>query len=213
MKKKFGNEKNFAIEYELLQNPYAEGGLIGASWGVLDLWVDGKNLCKYSYKNKWSTYTWNLSYIVTWFFDNWELIVGFDPYPLDVEGKNLLELLNESDNYDSDDELEFDLWYGAKNRWLLNHGWFSVRGGEIIPCVYFRRVDENIEISWNNEFWKEEDVLFESIKGVSTLSHLQFRNILFEFLYHITKELKGIVNEEKIIDEWFKKLKLFGCKF
>ena len=94
----------------------------------------------------------DLFYIAEWFCEKIEYILGYDIFPLPVNGETALELIENANKFDSDSELEFDLWYVVKSRWILNHCWLIARGGSVLPSIFFRRVEDLIEISWDNTF-------------------------------------------------------------
>lgn len=156
MKYVIGDINKFAIQYILMPNPYDERGVIGQSWGRLDLWVSGKNLCQYKVGDTVNVYIWNLFYVIEWFCENLHHILGYDPFPLPVKGENTLELIQKADTFDIDEEDENYLWHHAKRTWIFRHTWFPNRGGSRLPSVYFRRVGENIEIAWNNNFYEKK---------------------------------------------------------
>lgn len=108
------------------------------------MWINNINICAY---NQEQQYKGNLYYIIDWFCDKIEYILGYDIFPLPVKGDTTLEIIENANEFDSDSEPEIDLWYAAKSRWIFNHCWFNARGETVLPCVYFRQIEDLIEIS------------------------------------------------------------------
>lgn len=187
--KVFGEKNRFAIEYELISTNSC------SSYGYINLWINNMNICSY---NQDQQYEGELYYIADWFCDKIEYVLGYDAFPLPVKGNTAQELIENADHFESDNNLEFDLWHTAKSRWLFNHCWFGARGGSVFPCVYFRRVGEYIEISWDNEFWKESDIVFDSQKGAYRVEFEIFSKIITKFLFSIIDDLEKISNKSII---------------
>ena len=135
MKNNFGNPNKFAMQYTFLPNPHNEKGILGESWGMFKLMVEGNDICQYSIDNKTTNYNWNLLYIVEWLCENLYYLLGYDPFPLPVQGENALELIENADEYESDEDNDMYLWYQAKSSWLFKHSWFCNRGGSFLADV------------------------------------------------------------------------------
>lgn len=210
MSKLFGDKRNFALEYKFLPNPYEEGGVYGDSWGMLKFWIKGVDICLYQQDNSIRYYEWNLYFVIEWLCEKLEYILGYDPFPLPVEGDNVLELMLNADEYDNDDSCEFDLWYGAKSRWVFNHCWFSNRDGSILPCIYFRRLEKKVEISWDNKFWEKEGIMFLSAKDSYNLSYVEFKQVLSEFLNSIIVEMEQQLDYKKDLKDLKKSLEILN---
>ena len=194
MSRIFGNKDNFAIEYEFIDNP--EKVYINSTYGYIKLWVKGTDICTY---NKNYQHEGDIYYLVEWFCDKIEYILGYDIFPLSVKGNTAVELIENADQYESDDMLEFVLWYAAKSRWILNHCWFNARNGAVLPCVYFRRFEKCIEISWDNTFWRKEGIIFSSEKDIHIVQFEVFSKILADFLISSVNDLEQrIGNGEKL---------------
>lgn len=172
--KRYGDKSTFAIEYEFMPD---EGN---SFCGQLSLWAGGKNLCRY---DKAHAYCGDLFYIVDWFCDKIDYIFGFDAFPLPVQGDTTLELLRNAGTFESEDELESDLWYSARNRWIFDHCWVSVMGGAPLPYVYFRRNGHCVEVSWDNKPWMDHNITFESMDGAAMVPRGVFLNTLEGFLF------------------------------
>lgn len=188
----FGNKKEFAIEYEILDLNVSRD-----VFGYINLWLNDSNICQYTGSE---VEEWNIYYIIEWFCDKLEYILGYDAFPLPVTGNTSLELLRKADEYENDNQLKSDLWYFAKSRWIFNHSWFTARDGAILPCVYFRRVKDCIEISWDNKFWQEYNIRFSSVEGFYLVNFSTFTSILSNFLNESIIDLEKKLGYESIKD-------------
>lgn len=191
---KFGDINKFAVEYQLKKNPHGESGILKESWGVFRLWINGINICKFKQESSEKDYEWNIIYLVEWLCENLEYILGYDPFPLPVSGNTTLELIRKSDEFETEEDDEMYLWYQSKSRWVHRHNWFCNRGGSYLPSVYFQRKDDGFEVSWDNEFWKEQGIEFASIEGNCKVDRGVFKSVLFDFLEEILKRLETLVD-------------------
>lgn len=201
----FGTKEKFAISYMFEDKQ--------ETWGSIQIWVNGENLCLFKDDKQIYEHGGDLYYIPEWFCTKIEYILGYDAYPLPIKGDSLLEIESIANTYKNDNFMEEDLWYGAMNRWILNHCWLSSRDGSVFPSISFWRFDEtNIDISWDNRFWQEHGVIFCSETGTAKIPYDDFKTILLEFLYTIIEDLMLRVPNKDIIYGWKKTLLLLEGK-
>ncbi|QED46425.1 hypothetical protein FSZ17_03600 [Cytobacillus dafuensis] len=206
--KTFGNKDIFGIEYELLTNPFYENSLIGETWGTLKLSVKGKDVCQYERENIVKTYQWNLIYIVEWFSENLKYILSDEPFPLPVAGDNSLELLDNCLLFETDDDDEFDTWFDTKQEWEFKHSWFSNRAGSFLPDIFFRRVDGEIEIAWNNELMYSSDgINFIYPTGVDYISIDIFNSTVRHFIDDFLDNLLLTTKNKSDAERFYKKVR------
>lgn len=185
----FGEKCTFAIEYEFEVQKSKD------TRGYIRLWVKNNNICAYNQSQQCNV---DLYYIVEWFCEKIEYILGYDAFPLPVNGNTSLDLLETANNFESNDILELDLWFDAKSRWRFNHCWFAARGGAVLPCVYFRRVDKFIEISWDNTFWEEQGIVFSSQNSYYQINFIEFTNTITNFLLSVIEDFAKRIRADKI---------------
>lgn len=186
IEKLFGKTSNFAIKYSFEKNDYDDS----LPDFCLELWVKEKQLMSYSYNDSKHTYFGKIQYIVDWMYSEIENILGYDPFPLPVPNADINTMLKYADEFESDNVLEDDLWYIAKSRWIFKHCWFSVREESIMPCIYFLRRKNVVEIAWNNHFWIDDGVFFEYDIGHDEIDYISFSNVLISFMQDIAEILK-----------------------
>ena len=204
----FGEKNTFAIQYEFGLNPFNEDSLIGETWGRFELFVKGKDVCRYKRGNSVTNYQWNLIYIVEWLSENLKYILSDEPFPFPVEGKHSLELLDNCLSFDSDNDDEFDEWFDTKQDWEFKHSWFSNRAGSFLPDVFFRRVNGEIEIVWNNEStYSSEGISFINPIGIEYVPLGIFETTIKNFIEDFLDNLLLISNNKCDAGEVCQKIK------
>ncbi|MCG7410897.1 hypothetical protein MH117_26295 [Paenibacillus sp. ACRRX] len=182
--------------------------MTGETWGRFELFIHGGDICQYKRENSVNIYQWNLIYIVEWFSENLKYILNDELFPLPVEGRNALEILNNCMLFESDHDDEFDAWFDTKQEWEFKHSWFSNRAGSFLPDVFFRRVNGELEIAWDNEStYSSEGVTFINPTGTVYLPLNIFestiKNFIEDFLKHIFLNSKNRCD----VEEFHKKIK------
>ena len=76
-------------------------------------------------------------------------------------------------DFDTEDDYEFDAYYDKLDDWNIRHRWHPASGGSILADLYFQLIEENIEISWNNQE-PEEGVKFRYKLGGVKVEKEQF---------------------------------------
>lgn len=198
----FGEKNTFAIQYKFEVNPFNETSLIGETWGEFELFVHGIDVCRYKRIDSVTTYHWNLIYIVEWFSENLKYILSDESFPLSVEGLHSLELLDNCLLFESDNDDEFDAWFDTKQEWEFKHSWFSNRAGSFLPDVFFRRVNDRIEIAWNNELtYSSEGITFINPIGIEYIPlgifEFTIKNFIEDFLDNLLQNSKNKCDAEE----------------
>lgn len=186
-----GDVNLFAIRYKLKRNPFSTKGLYNVSWGQLELWVHNKEICGYRCNGKMHMYEFNLLGIIEWFCLNLKYILGNDPFPISIAGKNALEIYNNSFNLDLIQENSETL-FEARQDWYSRHNWFWARDGSFLADVFYRKIENYIEISWDNvDSFKNEGIIYINPKGSELIPLDFFRITILTFLEHIIMQLSS----------------------
>ena len=143
----FGDKECFAIRIELLPDP-DEGRFSSPeealSWGRLDLWVQGRNLCAPHGA------TWYLLPLFEWFVHNWDALFHESKLPILSDAETTPWVQRDGDArflpYLSDDEADRreSLWY----EWSLRHALRSAAEGGIFPDILLLREGGCARFSW-----------------------------------------------------------------
>lgn len=198
--KYFGNKETFAISYELKESPFNDSGKNEPAWGEFQMWVNNNSVCTYSMNGIIREYEWDLSLIVEWFCKNKNYILGESPFPLLCEGYNAIELYKNSGDFDSDDDNEFDSWFEKRQDWYFNHSWYSNNGGSYLADVIFRRVNNTIEIAWDNtELYN--NIKYTNPKGVCYIPVELFQIVVDGFIEAFMLEISKSEEGKRLIQE------------
>lgn len=146
----------------------------------LSMLVNGKNILEYNFKGEIRTTTWNLDELAFW-LRNFIDTAKDDPYPVEASGEYAAEKDITARDFDSDDDEEFDAYYDMLDEWNQHHRWHTASAGAILSDIYFQRVGENMEISWNNTD-AEDNVFFTYKLGGVTVRFSIFRKEIERFL-------------------------------
>lgn len=194
----FGNKETFAIAYELKESPFNESEKNKPTWGEFQMWVHNNSVCTFSMNDEIREYEWDLCFIFEWLFKNKNHILEESSFPLPSEGDSAIELYNNSGDFDSDDDIEFDSWFEKRQDWYFNHSWYSNNGGSYLADVIFRRVDNNIEIAWDNtELYN--NIKYVNPKGVYYIPVELFQIVVDGFIESFTIEISKSEEGKRII--------------
>jgi hypothetical protein len=146
----------------------------------LSMFIDEKNILAFERYGQKLTTRWNLDDLALWlrnFINN----MSEDPFPVAVEGEYaaIKDIL--AREFDTDDDQLFDEYYDKLDEWNLRHRWHTTCNGAILADLYFQLVEDDVEISWNNQD-AEDGVDFDfEIGGVSIPKEI-FLNEINSFL-------------------------------
>ena len=172
---------------------------IGKNKVEISMFVNNENLMSYKYNGNSKISTWDFSFIVEFFRDNLKFILTEDNYPINVNKDVIgIEFLKNTNKYvnglidwskiDADDELEFEKLEKLseiKDNWVYKHSWNYYNTGAYIPDVVFRKIGQNIEVSWDNS--DNEKIKFNSIKGTYLIPINGFERIIRDFIINYNK--------------------------
>lgn len=166
-----GNKEVFAIEYEVDNDEL----------GKFELWVYSNPVCRIKNGEKGLTYVGNINDIALWLKDNLENITSEDEFPLPVRACSSIDFYKKSGMFDSEDLDVFDRWYTKRQDWYFRHTWYCIRRGSYLAEIYFRCVENKIEIEWDNVNLYE-GIHFLFPKGIYYVETLVFLNVVRGFL-------------------------------
>ena len=101
--KKYGVKEIFCIEYEEFDD-YE----IGES--ILNVWINGLEICSYEQNGKIKYYHWNLRNIVEWLKNNMQNILFETEFPLPINATSSIEFFQKSGEFDSENEEKLYEW-------------------------------------------------------------------------------------------------------
>ena len=153
----FGDTSRFAIRLSFALDPDEGRGAepdVSCSWGSIQLWVDGRNLCAHREEGeRIESVHWYLLPLMEWFARNWNPLLHEERLPAKNVGGDAWASLRSTRfppaAIAANDDLAMaweDQWQG----WWGRHALRAVSDGGLFPDVVFRRFRDAVEISWGD---------------------------------------------------------------
>jgi Zn-dependent peptidase ImmA (M78 family) len=151
-----GDTSKFAVRVGLQRDPH-DGAMAtpedSASWGSLQVWVEGKNLCAHLELDETvDSVHWYLLPILEWVADSWDALLHEERLPNSNAAATATESLDRTRFAPprlAGSEAEFN-WESAWYSWQLRHSLRAARAGGLFPNIVIRRWRDEVEISWAN---------------------------------------------------------------
>ncbi len=123
------------------------------SWGGLQFWVEGENLCAHHELGQVvDACHWYLLPAMEWFAENWNALLHEERLPLRNSGSNAADALAKSKNPPlSIKEVDEFGWMAEWASWWQRHNLRAAREGGLFPDLYIRRYRDQIEVSVGGE--------------------------------------------------------------
>ncbi len=141
--------------------------------------IDGQNILEYRYKNEpfTRTSTGNFDDLFEYLEQTLSLVESDVSFPYEVEGNSATEMDANARHFDSEDFDEFDAYYDKLDAWSRPHSWIHARDIYYVADVMFRKVDNDIEMSWDNENLYD-DVRYTSLRGCVRIPCDQYKTVI-----------------------------------
>lgn len=147
----------------------------------LVLKVYNKDITSYYYQNKLTCFSGNVSSLIEWFQNNLETILTNESFPLPVKANSSYDFYLKCMKYDSEDIDELTEWFEKYQAWEWGHSWYICRENSYLASVYFRKVENQIEIEWDNTKTYNE-VEFVNPKGKEYIDINIFIDVIQQFI-------------------------------
>ncbi|CCM65205.1 ImmA/IrrE family metallo-endopeptidase [Candidatus Microthrix parvicella] len=194
-----GDTSTFAIKIAFHADPDDGQGAdadTARSWGALQVWVDGINLCAHVDQGETlQSAHWYLLSTLEWLASNWDPLLHEERLPLSSSRyETAADLANAtpamlvggvgSSQALAEDEHRF--------AWEQRHTFRAARDGGLLPDVRLRRFRDEIEVSWNNTpLAGAAGAEFLAAKGRSLQEPAQVAGALHEVLLEGSKWLRA----------------------
>jgi hypothetical protein len=151
-----GDTSRFAVALNLQADPDDGVGAspeVAASWGALQLWVEGKNLTLHTLDGQGGdSVQWYLLPLLEWLAESWNPLLHEERPPGEPQADDAVHDLRATrfapPTLDERDAYKWEKgWYD----WWSRHSLPAAREGGLFPNVIFRRWRDCIEISWDSE--------------------------------------------------------------
>jgi Zn-dependent peptidase ImmA (M78 family) len=151
-----GRTDVFAIRLSFIPDP-DQGVAIdpdeSASWGRLQLWVKGQNLCAHADQGELvQGVHWYMLPFLEWLADAWNPVLHEERLPNRNVGDTGVESLTLTRNAPAlAAEMDIVAWEQEWYDWYRRHALRAARSGGLFPNVVLRRLHDYVEISWDDE--------------------------------------------------------------
>lgn len=124
-----------------------------ASWGRLQLWVKGQNLCAHVDQGELlQGVHWYMLPFLEWLVDAWDPLLHEERLPNRNVGDTAVESLAITRNAPAlAAEVDISTWEQEWYDWHGRHSLRAARKGGLFPNISLRRVRDYVEISWDDE--------------------------------------------------------------
>lgn len=139
------------------------------------LFAQGVDILEGVFQGRVERYYWNTDAIVAWLAEHLCQLLEEDPYPVPVTGESAAELYRNSMIFNGSEDEE-DKWYTQVQDWLWRHSWVEASTGSYLATVFFRRVGDQMEISWDQS--DHPRVVFAHPKGKALVDCQTFASVI-----------------------------------
>lgn len=162
----------FTLKYEALEKGY----------GYIHVIVNGKNISAYLYNGGIYYGMCRISELIDWINDNLKYILSDDPFPVKTNAETGTDMWLYSDNCIPENYEKSMTFHEKRQNWIWHHSMDTCKDEFCMPFIVFRKVGDDIEISWNNIDHNYKDVDFRYKYGVYYLNLDDFKSELYNFI-------------------------------
>jgi len=145
----------FQLAFEPSADPaFAASEEDALSWGSFQLWVSGRNLCRYAVGTEESqSVYWHLLPLIEWLVEQWDYLFHEQRPPIRNAAQFAWQSLAETYSpLALRHGAVWDFAAAAKNaQWSARHSITTCREGGLFPEVVFRRFWSDVEVSWGDK--------------------------------------------------------------
>ena len=150
-----GDTGVFAIKVAFMDDPddgHPVDPDLWASWGALQIWVRGTNLCAHLEEGETvESAHWYLLPLLEWFVQSWDPMLHEERLPCANNANDgWTGLQRNSVPSPALDEQEEEAWEAAWQQWWSRHAMVAASEGGVFPDVVFRRYRDLVEVSWGH---------------------------------------------------------------
>lgn len=144
-----GDTGDFAVRLSLYDDPHPLRGAdadTSASWGAIQIWIDGVNICAHTDQGETLTAAhWYLLPLLEWLVASWDPLLHEERLPL---GR-----FTTAADFATNPTVDFDVeghWGREERRyeWDQRHSLRVAADGGLLPDLRIRRLRDQIEFSW-----------------------------------------------------------------
>jgi len=210
-----GSTDSFAVRLAFIPDPDAGVAIDpadAASWGAIQIWVQGQNLCAHVDQGEvLQSAHWYLLPLLEWFAENWNPLLHEEKLPNRNSSETAVAALEATRNPPAlAGEAETVAWEEEQYEWRSRHSLRTARAGGLLPNIIIRRFRDLIEISWNDEplAGTPAGFRYSATNGTALLYPEQVAQTLNEILTAATDYLYEISPDRERIEILRERLKL-----
>lgn len=208
-----GERGRFAVEidFEPDPGPTPHGELEAESFGAIALWVNGRNLTEHrTGQEHFPRVRWHLIGFLRWLRAHLAPLLNEEPLPRAIH-----EVASGNAWFDASarpplllTEAQEDAWFDARQDWWLRHGVRAGADGGLLPHLFLRRLDNDVELSWDNERFPppHRGVRFVEAVGVervpAELAFEVFRDVLVGCAKALGEAATALIPDAPAPDPW-----------
>ncbi len=191
-----GRRDLFAVKVAFLPDPDSGRAATrehSASWGSLEIWVHGHNLCAHIEQGEpVDSVHWYLLPFLQWLPSQWDFLLHEERLPTKNAGATAwtaMRRTNEAPPALSVDEAE--RWETRWHQWWGRHCLVACREGGLLPNLFIRRWRDAIEFSWGIHCLAgaPEHFRFDAFPGCGRLAPDEVAYVLFGVLDRASRHL------------------------
>ena len=150
-----GDTDVFAVKVGFMDDPddgHAVDADLCVSWGSLQIWVQGTNLCAHLEEGETvESSHWYLLPLLEWIARSWDPMLHEERLPCSNNATDGWSGLRRNALPSSAlDEREEDTWEAEWQQWWSRHAIAAASEGGLFPDVVFRRFRDLVEVSWGH---------------------------------------------------------------
>jgi len=191
-----GRRDLFRVKVAFLPDPDAGRAATpeqSASWGSMEIWVHGHNLCAHIEQGEpVDSVHWYLLPFLQWLVSNWDFLLHEERLPTKNAGATAwisMRRTNEPPPNLSPEEAE--RWETRWHQWWERHCLVACREGGLLPNLFIRRWRDVIEFSWGVHCLAgaPEHFRFDAFPGCGRLAPDDVADKLFGILDRASRHL------------------------
>jgi Zn-dependent peptidase ImmA (M78 family) len=197
----FGDTARFAVRLALSDDPTPAHGLAEAvrgSWGSFELWAGSRCLTRSARDGGPAAegVTWYLDGLLRWLERSGPALLNEEPFPALLASDELRDavdwlLASEDGPVTSPTAEEYERWFERRSAWRDRHSLRAALPGVAMPQVLIRRVENRVELSWDNERWPaaRKDLRFVESRGSVTVEGSEVASVLARAAHALREQL------------------------
>lgn len=203
-----GSTDRFGVEISLIEDPdQGQFALpeVSKSWGEFNVFVEGRNLCEAKDPTGVSLagVRWYLLPLLRFFVHNWEPLMHQGRLPFRVPRSGTFaatQMTNAAFPPQSASPEAADSWHDVWWNFFTEHCLASAREGGLFPNVWFRRLEDDIEVSWDNDSNPAElPIRFSERQGAALIDAGEFASVVGEIIGATLDELIKRIHSADLI--------------